>query len=101
MWDEEVDIAIIGAGIGGLVNAIATVDAGGEVLVADAAPAYRGALASVALRERLETTRSWLPREIADVETNEFLAAVSEGVSESDVLRRHAGSSPRRAQSVA
>ena len=38
MWDIEVDVAVIGAGIGGLANAIATVDAGGEVLVADAAP---------------------------------------------------------------
>jgi thioredoxin reductase len=34
MWDTEVDVACIGAGLGALASAIATADAGGEVLVA-------------------------------------------------------------------
>ena len=34
MWDIEVDVACVGAGIGALASAIATADAGGEVLVA-------------------------------------------------------------------
>ncbi|TPG36731.1 hypothetical protein [Mycolicibacterium hodleri] len=88
MWDIEVDIAVIGAGIGGLVNAIATVDAGGEVLVADAAtPACRSDAAPGALRERVGAKRNWLSRDTVDVETNAFLAAISEGLSESDVVR--------------
>ncbi len=88
MWDTEVDIAVIGAGIGGLANAIATVDAGGEVLVADAGPAVHGEVASGTLRERVEAKRSWLLHDTLDVETNEYLAAVSDGVLDSaDVVR--------------
>ncbi|MBJ7336154.1 hypothetical protein [Mycolicibacterium sp.] len=87
MWDTEVDIAVIGAGIGGLANAIATVDAGGEVLVSACAPDFRGDGASVAVRERVEAKRNWLLRDTVDVETNEFLAAITEGVPESDVVR--------------
>ncbi|MDT5073284.1 MAG: hypothetical protein QOH82_2604 [Mycobacterium sp.] len=83
MWDIEVDVAVIGAGIGGLANAIATVDAGGEVLVADDAPAFHGDSAPVSLRERVAAKRSWLLRDTLDVDTNEYLAAVSEGVLES------------------
>ncbi len=88
MWDTEVDVAVIGAGIGGLANAIATVDAGGEVLVADAAPAFHGDAAPVALRGRIVAKRGALLHDTVDVETNEYLAAVSEGVLESaDVVR--------------
>jgi hypothetical protein len=80
MWDIEVDVAVIGAGIGGLANAIATVDAGGEVLVAGAAPLRRGEIASGVLRERLGARQCTLLPETADCETNEYLSAVSEGV---------------------
>ena len=38
MWDTEVDLVCVGAGIGGLATAIATVDAGGDVIVADTSP---------------------------------------------------------------
>jgi hypothetical protein len=80
MWDTEVDIAVIGAGIGGLANAIATVDAGGEVLVADAfAPLPRDA-ANVAVRERVEARQDVLLPTTLDVETNEYLAALVEGL---------------------
>lgn len=82
MWDTEVDVAVIGAGMGGVANAIATVDAGGEVLVADAMPARRGEPSTVGLRERLDTKRGWLVHETLDLETAEYLAAVAEGIPE-------------------
>jgi hypothetical protein len=86
MWDTEVDVAVIGAGIGGLANAIAAVDAGGDVLVADAAPACRGDAAPVALRERVGARQGWLPHATLDLETNEYFAAVCEGVLDSPQL---------------
>lgn len=95
MWDTEVDVAVIGAGIGGLANAIATVDAGGEVLVADAAPAFRGVAAPGALRERVGVRQSWLRHDTLDLETNEYFAAVSEGVLDSAQFGGN-GSVPRR-----
>ena len=83
MWDSEVDVAVIGAGIGGLANAIATVDAGGEVLVANAAPAIRADAAPVAVRQRVAAGLSTLLPETADRETNEYFTAVSEGILDS------------------
>jgi hypothetical protein len=80
MWDTEVDIAVIGAGIGGLANAIATVDAGGEVLVADAAPIDLSEPAPVALRERVDVRKSLLLHHTADAETIDYFAAVFEGL---------------------
>ena len=80
MWDIEVDVACVGAGIGGLANAIATVDAGGEVLVADVTPRHVGDGSPVALRERVEAKRGWLVQESVDAETAEYFSAVSEGV---------------------
>ena len=114
MWDLEVDIAVIGAGIGGLANAIAAVDAGGEVLVANAVPqkpalpgtpstapavpetpgALTG-LSPIALRERVATARSWLRRDTLDLETNEYLAAVGEDITDSAIDRGN-GAVPRR-----
>ena len=94
MWDTEVDIAVIGAGIGGLANAIAAVDAGGEVLVADAAPAFHGDGGSVALRERVEAKQSQLLHHTLDIETNEYFAAISEGVESANLCRD--ASVPRR-----
>lgn len=79
MWDVEVDVAVIGAGIGGLANAIAVVDAGGEVLVVDAKPPSSGDLTTVAPRERLATARQLLP-ETSDPETNEYFAEFVDGV---------------------
>lgn len=80
MWDFEVDVAVIGAGIGGLANAIAVVEAGGEVLVADAAPPCTGEYGSGMLRERVAAGHRSLLPESQDCETKEYLAAVSEGV---------------------
>jgi hypothetical protein len=95
MWDTEVDVAVIGAGIGGLANAIATVDAGGEVLVADAAPARRGDAAPIALRQRVGARLGWLLHDTLDLETNEYFAAVSEGVLDPTQFLGD-GSVPRR-----
>jgi hypothetical protein len=80
MWDTEVDVAVIGAGIGGLANAIATVEVGGQVLVADAAPASRADAAPGAVRERVVAKPGSLLHDTPDLETNEYFAAVSEGV---------------------
>jgi len=69
MWDTEVDLVCIGAGIGGLATAIAAVDAGEDVIVAD-------------------TAGGWLQHAGTDVETEQFLAAVVEGL---DPLARRPG----------
>lgn len=110
MWDLEVDIAVIGAGIGGLASAIAAADAGGEVLVANAVPgipasskasavpetpAALSGLSPVALRERVAVPRGWLLRDTLDVETNEYLAAVGEDITDSGIDRGN-GAVPRR-----
>lgn len=94
MWDSEVDVVVIGAGIGGLANAIATVDAGGEVLVVDAAAPVSGEVASGTLRSRVGARQSWLLRDTLDVETNEYFAAVVEGVQVADAV--HDAEVPRR-----
>lgn len=80
MWDEEVDVAVIGAGIGGLATALATVEAGGEVLVVDPYSEVRGHAPAGVLRERVGALRRSLLPDTADFETNEYLAAVTDGV---------------------
>jgi hypothetical protein len=121
MWDLEVDVAVIGAGIGGLANAIAAVDAGGEVLVANAVPersavpatsavpetsAVPGArsvssaqalpgYSPIALRERVATARGWLLRDTLDLETGDYLAAVGEDIPDS-AIDPGDGAVPRR-----
>jgi glycine/D-amino acid oxidase-like deaminating enzyme len=80
MWDIEVDIAVIGAGIGGLANAIATVDAGGEVLVIDAMPSLRTESAPGSLRERVGARRGTLLPDTLDAETDEYFTALLEGL---------------------
>lgn len=89
MWDTEVDVVVIGAGLGGLANAIAVVDAGGEVLVAAAISAVstvsvgsdgHGDSTSGALRERVGTRHGWLVHDTLDLETNEYFDAVAECV---------------------
>lgn len=86
MWDIEVDVAIIGAGIGGLANAIAVADAGGDVLVVDAHRPLGRDLAPVAVRERVGTKQGALIPDTLDVETSEYFAELIEGVS-TDGLR--------------
>lgn len=81
MWDTEVDVVIVGAGIGGLANAIAAVDAGGEVVVIDALEPRRGEAAPGALRERVAARHGQLLPDTLDVETNEYFAALVEGIS--------------------
>ena len=94
MWDTEVDVVVIGAGLGGLANAIAVVDAGGEVLVAaaisDGSAASvgfggRGDSTSGALRERVGTRHGWLVHDTVDLETSEYLDAVAECVLDAPV----------------
>jgi glycine/D-amino acid oxidase-like deaminating enzyme len=80
MWDTEVDLVCIGAGIGGLASAIAAVDAGADVIVADAVPERGGDASSVATRRRIGSLRGWLPHETVDVDTNEYFAALTEGL---------------------
>jgi hypothetical protein len=87
MWDTEVDLVCIGAGIGGLAAAIATVDAGEDVIVADTGQIA----ASVATHGGLGAARGWLQHDGVDVETEDFLAAVVEGL---DPLARRPGASP-------
>lgn len=83
MWDEEVDVACIGAGIGALANAIATVDAGGRVLVADAARTRVGDGSQVTVRDRVHAKRGWLIHDALDAETDGYFSALTDGVAES------------------
>jgi hypothetical protein len=82
MWDTEVDVAVVGAGIGGLANAIATVDAGGEVLVADASGADDGYAAPIPRRDRVGVRQSWLLHDTPDADTNEYFTALLDGLHE-------------------
>lgn len=90
MWDTEVDLVCIGAGIGGLAAAIATVDAGEDVIVADTAPEPGQIAAAAADDRRLGAVRGWLQHDGVDVETEDFLAAVVEGL---DAFDRRPGAS--------
>ncbi|OFJ53441.1 FAD-binding protein [Mycolicibacterium grossiae] len=80
MWDHVVDLVSIGAGIGGLARAIATVDAGADVLVADAASTSP---CTVATRRRVATRRGWLCPDVDDPETREYLHGFAQWVPES------------------
>ncbi|KAA0091439.1 hypothetical protein CIW49_30640 [Mycolicibacterium sp. P1-18] len=107
MWDTEVDVVVIGAGLGGLANAIATVDAGGEVLVAAAisdgsdAPGVsvgsggRVDSTSGTLRDRVGARHGWLVHDTVDLETNEYFDAVADCVLDMPVDAGD-GSVPRR-----
>jgi hypothetical protein len=87
MWDTEVDLVCIGAGIGGLASAIATVDAGGDVIVADTAPDLGGVASSLTTGGRVGAVRGWLQHDGVDVDTDVYLSAVAEGL---DPLARRA-----------
>jgi hypothetical protein len=80
MWDVEVDVAVIGAGVAGLATAIAAEEAGGEVLVVDVLAPTRDYASPVALRQRVGTLRHQLLPQTMDVETDEYFAALTEGL---------------------
>jgi predicted oxidoreductase len=85
MWDTEVDLVCIGAGIGGLASAIAAVDAGADVIVADTAPDQGRGASSVATHRRVGSVRGWLQLDDVDVDTDDWFSAVAEGL---DALAR-------------
>ena len=58
-WDEEVDVVSTGSGIAGLARAVAVVDMGGEVFVADSRGDIEPTEASVAVRSRVDRLH-WL-----------------------------------------
>jgi hypothetical protein len=75
-WDEEVDVVSTGAGIAGLAHAVAVVDTGDEVFVADSRGDTGSRGTSVAVRSRVDRLH-WLQVDVADQETNEYFAALS------------------------
>ena len=75
-WDEEVDVVSTGAGIAGLAHAVAVVDNGGEVFVADSRGDIEPGGASVAVRSRVDRLH-WLQVDVPDPETSEYFAALS------------------------
>jgi hypothetical protein len=80
MWDLEVDVACIGAGVGTLASAVATVDLGAEVLLATPPVNRPRSSTAVAVNHRVGGfLRSWSPI-VADVGTDEYFAAVSHGL---------------------
>jgi hypothetical protein len=76
MWDEEVDVVSTGAGIAGLGHAVAIVDKGGEVFVADSRAEAETGGTSVAVRSRVDRLH-WLEVDVHDPETNEYFTALS------------------------
>ena len=76
MWDEEVDVVCIGSGIAGLAHAVAIVDKGGEVFVADSRDEAESRGTSVAVRSRVGRL-NWLEVDVRDPETNQYFAALS------------------------
>ena len=86
MWDAEVDLVCVGAGLGGLATAIATVDEGGEVIVADTTPDLSGGdVSSVAIRRRVGSLRGWLQHDVLDIDTDDYFAAVTKGLDPSSL----------------
>ena len=75
-WDEEVDVVCTGAGIAGLGQAVAIVDEGGEVFVADSRDEAEPRRTSVAVRPRIDWLH-WLEADVRDPETNQYFAALS------------------------
>ncbi|WP_319447157.1 MULTISPECIES: hypothetical protein [unclassified Mycobacterium] len=80
MWDLEVDVACIGAGVGTLASAISTVDLGADVLLAIPSTERRAPASAVAVHRRVGGfLRSWSPT-VTDAETDEYFAALSHGL---------------------
>jgi hypothetical protein len=80
-WDLAVDVVCVGAGAGGLAAAIVVVDAGATAFVATfARPLDQTSDDVTGQASRLDRT---LGVEVADAETNGFLAALTEDLSES------------------
>ena len=75
-WDEEVDVVSTGSGIAGLAHAVAAVDMGGAVFVADARGDIGPSGRSVAVRSHVDRLH-WLELDVPDPETNEYFAALS------------------------
>jgi hypothetical protein len=75
-WDAEVDVVSTGSGIAGLAHAVAVVDMGGEVFVADSRGDIGPGGTSVAVRSRVDQLH-WLQVDVSDPETNEYFAAMS------------------------
>jgi hypothetical protein len=102
MWDLEVDLVCLGAGVGGLAGAIATFDAGAEVIVADTTPLLPPQMpsegSSIATRRRVGSMLGWLQHDAVDLETNEYFHALAEGL---DPLARRVGAAgvPKRVAS--
>jgi hypothetical protein len=86
-WDEEVDVVCTGSGIAGLGHAVAVVDMGGEVFVANSGDDAGARGASVAVRSRVDRLH-WLDLDVSDSDTNEYFAALS---SDLGPLTRSAG----------
>src|SRR5258705_5368954 len=79
MWDEEVDVVCTGSGIAGLAHAVAVVDMGGEVFVANSRGDIEPSGSSVAVRSRVDRLH-WLEVDVPDPETNEDFTALSSGL---------------------
>jgi hypothetical protein len=80
MWDLEVDLACIGAGVGSLASAISAADLGADVLLAIPSTERRAPASALAVHRRVGGfLRSWSPT-VTDAETDEYFAALSHGL---------------------
>ena len=89
-WDIEADMVCTGSGAAGLASAIAGDDLGGDVFVASAPPGeplHHSADGDIAVPMRTHADRlhPWLDAHVSDLETAEYLAALS---SDLDPLTR-------------
>jgi predicted oxidoreductase len=84
MWDIEVDIACVGAGIGAMASAAASADAGCSVLVATPRERIARSAAGLALQPRVGGVLGSWERANLDLASRDYLAAVSGDVAPSN-----------------
>jgi len=80
VWDTEVDVLCVGAGVGALATAIAAADAGADVVVATAAAELSQ---SVWTESSSTDSASWLPA-VEDGDTRQYLASLIDGFAGGD-----------------
>jgi hypothetical protein len=79
-WNSEVDVLCTGSGVGGIATAIASVDAGVDVFVADA-DGDEALSPPAPARARTASLHRGVGIDVLDPETNQYFDALSEGLA--------------------
>jgi hypothetical protein len=77
MWDDEVDVVCVGAGIGGLASAIAAVEDGADVFVAASTTHGAALVPATAGNGCANPIGGWLSADVADCETHEYFESLA------------------------